>query len=87
MLINVQICKSIGGLFLHVKAYYAPRKTGAGRVRHLEKSVIPCIFWQVAMRPGKPLAFGAIESVPLFVLPDNSVSAMVSFGLIRKSWL
>jgi molybdopterin molybdotransferase len=36
-------------------------------------------FWQVAMRPGKPLAFGAIESIPLFGLPGNPVSVMVSF--------
>jgi hypothetical protein len=35
---------------LHVKAYYVPRKTGAGCVRHLEKLVIPCIFWQVTMQ-------------------------------------
>ncbi len=70
---------------MHVKAYYAPRKTGAGRVRHLEKSVIPCIFWQVAMRPGKPLAFGTIESVPLFGLPGNPISVIVSFGLMRKN--
>ena len=36
-------------------------------------------FWQVAMRPGKPLAFGSIEGVPLFGLPGNPVSVMVSF--------
>lgn len=36
-------------------------------------------FWQVAMRPGKPLAFGSIHDVPLFGLPGNPVSAMVSF--------
>jgi molybdopterin molybdotransferase len=36
-------------------------------------------FWQVAMRPGKPLAFGAVEGVPLFGLPGNPVSVMVSF--------
>jgi len=45
-------------------------------------------FWQVAMRPGKPLAFGAIESVPLFGLPGNPVSAMVSFEqFVRPSLL
>ena len=44
MLINVQICKSIGRLFLHVKAYYSLQKTGADRVRHLDKSVIPCFL-------------------------------------------
>jgi molybdopterin molybdotransferase len=36
-------------------------------------------FWQVAMKPGKPLAFGAIKDVPLFGLPGNPVSTMVSF--------
>lgn len=36
-------------------------------------------FWQVAMKPGKPLAFGAIKGVPLFGLPGNPVSTMVSF--------
>jgi molybdopterin molybdotransferase len=45
-------------------------------------------FWQVAMRPGKPLAFGAIDSVPLFGLPGNPVSAMVSFEqFVRPSLL
>lgn len=36
-------------------------------------------FWQVAMRPGKPLAFGAMNHIPLFGLPGNPVSSMVSF--------
>ena len=45
-------------------------------------------FWQVAMRPGKPLAFGAIEGVPLCGLPGNPVSVMVSFEqFVRPSLL
>ncbi|RJP30670.1 MAG: molybdopterin molybdenumtransferase MoeA [Actinobacteria bacterium] len=36
-------------------------------------------FWQVAMRPGKPQAFGHIGGKPLFGLPGNPVSVMVSF--------
>jgi molybdopterin molybdotransferase len=36
-------------------------------------------FWQVAMRPGKPLAFGTIGNVPIFGLPGNPVSSMISF--------
>jgi molybdopterin molybdotransferase len=37
-------------------------------------------FWQVAMKPGKPLAFGLLAGgVPLIGLPGNPVSAMVSF--------
>ena len=36
-------------------------------------------FWKVAMRPGKPQAFGHIHGKPLFGLPGNPVSVMVSF--------
>ncbi len=36
-------------------------------------------FWQVRMKPGKPLAFGEVRGVPLIGLPGNPVSAMVSF--------
>lgn len=37
-------------------------------------------FWQVSMKPGKPLAFGLLHGgVPLIGLPGNPVSAMVSF--------
>ncbi|HOW56824.1 MAG TPA: molybdopterin molybdotransferase MoeA [Smithellaceae bacterium] len=36
-------------------------------------------FWRVAMKPGKPLAFGEIEGVPVLGLPGNPVSTMVSF--------
>jgi len=34
-------------------------------------------FWQIAMRPGKPLLFGNLQSVPVLGLPGNPVSAMV----------
>jgi len=41
-------------------------------------------FWQVKMRPGKPLAFGHIGGVPLLGLPGNPVSAMISFELFAR---
>jgi len=44
-------------------------------------------FWQVAMRPGKPLAFGAIRGIPLFGLPGNPVSTMVSFEQFVRPYL
>jgi molybdopterin molybdotransferase len=34
-------------------------------------------FWQIAMRPGKPLMFGRIQGVPMLGLPGNPVSAGV----------
>jgi molybdopterin molybdotransferase len=37
------------------------------------------IFWRVAMKPGKPMAFGTIHGRPVFGLPGNPVSSMVCF--------
>jgi molybdopterin molybdotransferase len=37
------------------------------------------VFWKVAMRPGQPLAFGTIAGKPVFGLPGNPVSSMISF--------
>ncbi|MGE4482301.1 molybdopterin molybdotransferase MoeA [Acidocella sp.] len=34
-------------------------------------------FWKIAMRPGKPLIFGAIDGLPVLGLPGNPVSAYV----------
>jgi molybdopterin molybdotransferase len=36
-------------------------------------------FWQVAQRPGKPLAFGTMEGKLVFGLPGNPVSSMITF--------
>ncbi|GAB6900652.1 molybdotransferase-like divisome protein Glp [Kineosporia succinea] len=36
-------------------------------------------FTPVAMQPGKPQGFGTIKGVPLFTLPGNPVSALLSF--------
>jgi molybdopterin molybdotransferase len=36
-------------------------------------------FWQVAMQPAKPFAFGKIGGKPLFGLPGNPVSSFVAF--------
>jgi molybdopterin molybdotransferase len=34
-------------------------------------------FWQIAMRPGKPLLFGQLGPTPVLGLPGNPVSAIV----------
>ncbi len=34
-------------------------------------------FWQIAMRPGKPLMFGHFGDVPMIGLPGNPVSSLV----------
>jgi len=45
----------------------------------LKKMGQEMLFWKVAMKPGKPLAFGRIDTVPIFGLPGNPVSSFVSF--------
>jgi molybdenum cofactor synthesis domain-containing protein len=44
-------------------------------------------WMQVAIRPAKPLAFGTVEGVPVFGLPGNPVSSMVSFELFARPGL
>ena len=41
-------------------------------------------WWQVAVRPAKPLAFGTVKATPVFGLPGNPVSALVSFELFAR---
>ncbi len=36
-------------------------------------------FWQVNMKPAKPIAFGRVGDVPMFGLPGNPASSMVAF--------
>ncbi len=36
-------------------------------------------FWKIAMKPGRPLAFGRIAEAVFFGLPGNPVSVMVTF--------
>jgi len=42
-------------------------------------------FYKIAMRPGKPLIFGQVNSVPLLGLPGNPVSAGVTSFLFLKT--
>jgi molybdopterin molybdotransferase len=41
-------------------------------------------LWQVSMRPGKPITFGSLAGHPVFGLPGNPVSAMVTFELFVR---
>jgi molybdopterin molybdotransferase len=37
------------------------------------------LFWKIAMKPGRPLAFGRIGNAMFFGLPGNPVSVMMTF--------
>ena len=41
-------------------------------------------FWRVAMKPGKPQAYGISDGKPIFGLPGNPVSSLVVFELFVR---
>ncbi len=53
----------------------------ADHVRAAAEAVGALDFFGVAVKPGKPLAFGRIEGTPLLALPGNPVSLFVTFVL------
>jgi len=51
----------------------------ADYVRALLDKLGEVLFWKIAMKPGRPLAYGRIGSAHFFGLPGNPVSVMVTF--------
>jgi len=50
----------------------------------LERLGVEMDFWRVAIRPGKPLAFGRRGSTWVFALPGNPASSLVTFELFVR---
>jgi len=57
----------------HVKAALA-------QIGHLD-------LWKIAIKPGKPLAFGAIAQTPFIGLPGNPQSVFVTFSILARVFL
>jgi molybdopterin molybdotransferase len=54
-------------------------------VRQVEADLgVEEVFWRVAVKPGKPIAFGVRGSTLVFGLPGNPVSALVGFELFVR---
>ena len=51
----------------------------ADYTRSLMAKLGEVLFWKIAMRPGRPMAFGQIGNAFLFGLPGNPVAVMVTF--------
>ncbi len=46
------------------------------------------VFWKIAMKPGRPLAYGRLQGAHFFGLPGNPVSVMVTFyQFVREALL
>ena len=51
----------------------------ADYVKTLLSKLGEVVFWKIAMKPGRPLAYGKINNAHFFGLPGNPVSVMVTF--------
>ena len=48
-------------------------------VRQILERLGEVLFWKIAMKPGRPLAYGRIGDAHFFGLPGNPVAVMVTF--------
>jgi molybdopterin molybdotransferase len=57
-------------------------------IRQMMAKLGEVLFWKIAMRPGRPMAFGRINQAYLFGLPGNPVAVMVTFyAFVRDALL
>ncbi|VAW98841.1 Molybdopterin molybdenumtransferase [hydrothermal vent metagenome] len=52
----------------------------ADYVKEILEKIGSINFWKIAMKPGRPLAFGKINNAIFFGLPGNPVSVMATFS-------
>lgn len=74
---NADFIISSGGVSVGDEDYIKPAVTQLG---HLA-------MWRIAMKPGKPLAFGWVRNKAFFGLPGNPVSVFVTFCLFVRPFL
>ncbi len=56
-------------------------------VRHAVEALGELQLWRIAVKPGKPLAFGRIGDTPFLGLPGNPVSVFVTFCLFARAYI
>jgi molybdopterin molybdotransferase len=59
----------------------------ADYVRDCVEALGELALWRIAIKPGKPFAFGRVGSTPFLGLPGNPSSAFVTFLLLARPFL
>ncbi len=44
-------------------------------------------LWRIKLKPGKPLAYGKVQDTPIFGLPGNPASALITFCLFARPYM
>ena len=61
-----------------------------GEEDHVKAAIEQCgelDLWKIAIKPGKPLAFGRVGAVPFIGLPGNPQSVWVTFLILARQFL
>lgn len=74
---NADVVFAAGGASVGEADFIRPALASRGEV----------LFWKVAMRPGRPLAYGKLGEADFFGLPGNPVSVMVCFYQFARAAL
>ncbi len=74
---TVDIVLTTGGVSVGEEDHIKPAIESLGEIS----------MWKLAIKPGKPLAFGRIKNTPFFGLPGNPVSVLVTFLIIVRPFL
>ncbi|MDT8321030.1 MAG: molybdopterin molybdotransferase MoeA [Xanthomonadales bacterium] len=56
-------------------------------VKEVVKSLGSIDLWRIAIKPGKPFAFGQVRGTPLIGLPGNPVSVFVTLLVVARPYL
>ena len=60
----------------------------ADHMKQLLEKLGQVVFWKIAMKPGRPLAYGKVGNAHYFGLPGNPVAVMVTFyQFVREAML
>jgi molybdopterin molybdotransferase len=75
--VGADLIVTSGGMSVGEEDHVKPAVEAEGRLE----------MWQIAMKPGKPLAFGHVRDVPFLGLPGNPVSSFVTFLLFARPFI
>lgn len=53
----------------------------------MQDNEIDCLFWRIAMKPGRPMAVGMKGDKLVICLPGNPVAVFVCYRLLVSGWL
>ncbi len=83
-------CQQLEGLAERADVIVSSGGVSVGEEDHVKAAVESSgtlALWALNIKPGKPVAFGAVNDVPFFGLPGNPSSVFVTFCLLVRPYI